>query len=625
MKPSRLLAFALLAAGAPATFRTLNRRTRWESDNKRVHIVVDHADAAAVAIRAGISQNSLYEQLRAHGATHVSLPELSLARLMQAGRVVPVVPRAPRTHKPPVGRWMYLASAEPTLVDYCLRELNARVPQLQAARDPDDPCAFAYAGDLETIGEMGLGFESAAAGEIRAAGLRMVPRPISYAWADQPLIDRTLRQAAALGDGIISDVIIAFEGPLILGHEMHLNETVAALAQNNLTYAYFAESRHQRGDWFIAKSRMPHVVLADYMTPAQMIPEDFHSSAHRWAMLVRERGIRLLYINFFRIIHATAPLECLHYIEHIVEALEHDGFQVGRDSTALQPLTVTQNETAKTGLATAGVAALALNEVLNIPEPFATGVTLAGAAVPFALQVLDKPRNELERMYAPSYLPKILALTTAVSAPLAATRIAQENGWSGLVTAGIIDAASATSLSALTTGADYQMRVEEYRGYGLDVWLPLLGVALQLRDPGARWTAFGAGVLGWWFTRQRDLLGHLDRDHAESHTHHLSASGRIIGDVKLRLGPRPARKWAWLAPVGIALAKFVGAPQGTNTAALAASASVLARELMLVGFRKPERSVELTAQTSRPNYVAGTALAVGLMLLASLKEMLDLE
>ncbi len=620
MRPSRVLAFALMAAGAQSAFQTLTRRRPWENENRRVHLVVDFDDATAVSIRAGMPRPALYEQLCRHGATHLSLPELSLARLMRAGRVVPIMPRTPRSEPAPLGQWMYFATAEPELADTIVRELGARVPQIQAARQRDDSCAFSYAGDLETIGEMGLGFEVARAEEIHAAGLGVVPRPISYAWADRPLIERTLAQTAALGDGIV-----AFDGDLILGHEMHLKDTVAALAQNNLTYAYFAESRHQRGDWFVAKMRMPHVVLADAMTPAQMIPEDFHSAAHRWAMLVRERGIRLIYLNFFRIVHAAEPLEGLHYIEHIVDALEHDGFTVAAAPLVLPRVTPPRSETARTGLVSAGVAALALNQALDVPEPFATGITLAGAAVPFALQALDNPRNDLERMYAPSYVPKLLALTTAVAAPLAATWLAQEGGVEGLAAEAIVDAASAASLGALTSGAEYQLRVEEYRGYGLDVWLPLLGVALQLREPRLRTAVLGAGILGWLLTRRRDVLGQLDRDHAESHTHHLSTLGRVVGDVKLRIGPRPARKWAWLAPVGTALAQFLDRRPGTRGAALAAGASVVARELIFVGYRKPERSLALTTRTTLPNYAAGTAAALTLLLLVGVKKMLDGE
>ncbi|HJW84568.1 MAG TPA: DUF5693 family protein, partial [Anaerolineae bacterium] len=150
----------------------------------------------------------------------------------------------------------------------------------------------------------------------------IVPRPVSYAWPEKPLLDRTLTQAAALG------YLIAFDGDMILGHEMHLNETLETMEREGLTLVYFAESRHQKGDWFVAKRRAPNVVLAHRFTPAEMIPLDFHAAAHHWAYLARERGIRLCYVNFFKVLHATDPLEGLHYIEHIKEALQQDGFEV---------------------------------------------------------------------------------------------------------------------------------------------------------------------------------------------------------------------------------------------------------------------------------------------------------
>lgn len=607
MNPSDVLVWALLAAGSQASLRTLTRRRRWETENKRVQIVVDYDDVCAVSIRAGIGRGELLVELREHGATGVSLPELSLARLMRAGRLVSIVPQTPRRVPAPLGEWMYLSCAETGMAEYCVQELNVRLPQAQAAREPTDPRAFAYAGDLETVGEMGLGFESARADEIHTAGLSVVPRPISYAWADEPLIARTIAQAAKVGDGIV-----AFDGDLILGHEMHLAETVAALEKNALMYAYFAESRHQRGDWFIAKSRMPNVILAERMTPTQMIPEDFHSAAHRWAMLARERGIRLLYVNFFRIVHATTPLECLHYIEHIVEAVQHAGFEVETGIVQKPLLTVPQAETAQAGLVAAGTAALALTRVLGISEPYATGVTLAGATMPFVMGFLDKPRNELEQKYAPSYLPKLLALTTAIAAPIAATRLGAGGEWQGALGAGLIDASAATGLAALTTGTDYQMHVEEYRGYGLDVWLPLLTIALELQD--ARWRALGlgVGVMGWMLTRRRDVPGQFDRDHAATHTHHLSTAGRLIGDMQLRLGMRPARKWAWLAPVTVVLVNWFAARGERNRAVMASAASVMAREFMLVGFRKGERDIELTVSDTVSKYAVGAAVAVAL-------------
>jgi hypothetical protein len=53
--------------------------------------------------------------------------------------------------------------------------------------------------DLPALAEMGLGFEAQAAAEVLRAGLGVVPRPVSFAWPQAHLVERTLAQAAGLG------------------------------------------------------------------------------------------------------------------------------------------------------------------------------------------------------------------------------------------------------------------------------------------------------------------------------------------------------------------------------------------------------------------------------------------
>ena len=137
------------------------------------------------------------------------------------------------------------------LVQAIAAELQARLPHIRARVLPGDAHTLSFAGDLEAIGAIGLGFDARLAEVIHRGGLGVVPRPVSYDWHERALIERTLAQAAEVGDGVV-----AFDGNLILGHEMHLGETLSALEAHGQTFAYFAESRHQRGDWFIAKA--PH-------------------------------------------------------------------------------------------------------------------------------------------------------------------------------------------------------------------------------------------------------------------------------------------------------------------------------------------------------------------------------
>ncbi|MEP7359496.1 MAG: DUF5693 family protein, partial [Anaerolineales bacterium] len=506
MRISSILNLSLIAAGAAASVRVLRRREAWEKSNRRAYIVLDHDDALSVATRAGMPLGEFLKKAAEHGATHLSLPELTLNRLMAKGRVAVTVPAAP-VMAPAAGGggWRYLASAEPALLEQVALELAARAPASRPQLMAGEPVpTLAVAGDLPTLAEMGLGFETSAAALILEAGLGIVPRPVSFAWPEARLVERTLAQAAALSDAGPGPRIVAFEGDLILGHEMHLDATVAALVRFELSFAYFSETRHQKGDWFIAKRLAPagQVILSHYFTPAAMVPEDFHSAAHHWGMLARARSIRLCYVNVFRRIHATDPLECLHYIEHIREELDGLGLTFGAGEAPVLAAPDRQTQ-ALVAMAPAGAASLMANQVLGLEGPAALGLTLLAAAGAAALPYLDRPRGHLEHDYPPSYAPKLLALAGAAAAPAAAALSGNQ------AAAAVIQAGTGASLAALTTGQDYQQRIEIFRSLNLDWALPLTAVLVRRTRGKARWLGLGAVGAAWVLVRTRtpDLLG----------------------------------------------------------------------------------------------------------------------
>ncbi|MGH2594016.1 MAG: DUF5693 family protein, partial [Anaerolineae bacterium] len=216
MKLSRLLSLSLILAGSVSASRVLVRRRHWERDHNRVAICVDYDDVYTAAIRAGISFDELLDELSHHGATHISLPEWTLNRLLRSGQLTSQAPAQPLLVAPRVGHWNYL-HGHPDLVARLANELAIRLAYTEA--QVLSGTTLVFAGDLPTIGEIGLGFDMAAAGRIAAHGLGGVPRPVSYAWPEQKLLDRSLAQAAGLGR------LVAFDGDMILGHEMHLDET----------------------------------------------------------------------------------------------------------------------------------------------------------------------------------------------------------------------------------------------------------------------------------------------------------------------------------------------------------------------------------------------------------------
>jgi len=608
MRFSKILNLGLIAAGGVASARTLRRRQTWETSNQRAYIVLDYDDALAVSTRAGGSFGKFLLQAQRHGATHLALPELTLSRLLAKGRLVLVVPAAPL---PPRGAliWTYLASPDADLLEELARELSERVPAcaaqlLEGAAVP----TLAVRGDLPTLAEMGLGFEAKVAAEAVTAGLRVVPRPVSFAWPEDHLVRRTLAQASALATANGERGIVAFDGDLILGHEMHLEATVAALLEHELSFAYFCQTRHQKGDWFVAKrlAASGQVILSHYFTPVALVPEDYHSAAHHWGMLARARGIRLCYINVFRRIHATDPLECLHYIEHIKEQLEEAGLRISGERAPIEP-TPQRDELALAALAPAGAAALAVSAVLGLDDSLSIGLSALAAAGAAALPYLDRPRGKLEQAYPPSYAPKLLALAGAAAAPAAAALSGD------LLSAALVQAGTSAAMGALTTGRDYQLRIETYRSLNLDWAVPLAAVAASRLEGRWKWLSLAAVGAAWLAVRMRtpDLLGDLDQDLPAGHTHHLSAAQRIMGDTIIALGPRPGRKWSGLGLAGLGAASLLEKLGQDELATAAALAATLAHALMLAAFRRPDRPLALTVSGVRRSLGAGGALGAG--------------
>ncbi|HET7090720.1 MAG TPA: hypothetical protein VFL17_18965, partial [Anaerolineae bacterium] len=300
------------------------------------------------------------------------------------------------------------------------------------------------------------------------------------------------------------------------------------------------------------------------------------------------------------------------YVEHIKEALEQDGFVVTQDVCVPAPVpTPMKTDLAATGLASAGIAASAATALLDLPDAMALPLTISAAAGAAALPYLEQPRGRLEEQYPPSYAPKALALATASLAPVAAIDRSRAGWLNGLV----IQASAAAALAAVTSGQDYHLRIEEYRGFNLDWLLPMLAAARAIPDRSLRLSALAMLAGAWAIASRRrvDVLAQLDPAHAEGHTHHLSAAQRAIGDATIALGPQPARKWAGLSPIGTALSIVLASRGRRDLAAGAAILGMIGSAFGLAGFRRPERTLEITGKEALRSF--GIGAAIGLVLL----------
>lgn len=682
MKLHRIISYGLMTAGTIVSARAALKRHQWEEFNVHAAIVLDWDDVQAVVTRAasvfagaGESQEAAIDLLRRYrenGATHLSIPELTLGRLLAKGEMS--ITQGSSQNR------VYLQAQNAALADLVTAELQTRLPHLKPLRSGTKTPLVSFLGDLPSVAEVGLGFDPAHAALTHRAGLAPVARPIGYSWVQPEMIERTLGQAAALGAKII-----AFQGSLIPGHEFKMEHTVKAMRRHRLTYAYFSQSRHQKGDWFLAKSLAEAglVILAHEFQPEELLDEDWFTASYRWATLATEAGIRLCSVRFFRILHAADPLESVAYVKELAHALEHTGLLL--DHAGAVDLTVYQPQRdevalASAGLSIAGAAGLA-SDLFSVPDSLkllGVGVSaLALTGLPFwekaeggRWKVEDShhhdhhdhdhghphehdhhhdhdhehPHDHHDHAHGhdhghshghPSttaYAPKGLALAASVLYPAAATALNGANPVEAVAQALAVSVAGTAALSATTAETDYLLGIEEYRGYNLD-WLIPLGLAAgsalinsrnrkscqrhasEIENPKSPWrwlplAGVALAALGSLSGRgNSNAPAVLDREHRHAHTHHLSAFQRAVGDSKMALSPRPLRKWALLAPLGVVGASILKQNKQDDLAALALTVAAAGQIATLTGFRNGQRPLLKTLEGRAKGWAIGTVLA----------------
>lgn len=628
-----------MVSGAAAAARALKQRLAWEKANVFAGILLDWDDVQAVATRAGQASPAglaeLLSRFKNSGATHLALPELSLNRLLAKGRLSQAQGSSP--HR------VYLQAQDPAIADLVANELAARLPQVKVIRSGTRTPVISFLGDLLTVAEVGLGFDPAPAQLAQEVGLVPVARPMGYSWVQPEMIERTLDQAANLGARVV-----AVQGELIPGHEFKLQHTVQAMRRNRLTFAYFSQSRHQRGDWFLAKSLAPDglVLLAHEIQPAELLEEDWFTVSRRWANLAVEEGIRLCCLRFFRVLHAADPLEALDYVRELARALQKAGLSVGQSlgQVNLAPALPLRDNLALAGvgLSAAGAAGLAADR-LPLPPAWKMGAMSAGAIVLGGLPFLEKyagqdthhhhdhdhgehhhhhEHAEPHHHHRPetAYAPKGLALAAAAAFPAAAA-LNGANPLAALAHTALVSTAGAAVLAATTAERDYVLDIETYRGYQLDWLLPLgLAAGNSLLDR-KRWlpvAGVGLALLAGLVARSGpDIPASLDREHRHAHTHHLSAFQRLVGDAAMSLSGRPLRKWSLLAPLGTVVGGLLQQRGQDKAAAAALVAATAGQVATLSGFRNGQRPLARTAAGRAGGWLMGIVLAWFISLLIS--------
>src|SRR5690606_22691803 len=106
--------------------------------------------------------------------------------------------------------------------------------------------------------------------------------------------------------------------------------------------------------------------------------------------------------------------------------------------------------------------------------------------------------GDLAALYPPSYAPKLIALGATALTPIAVQQAARLDGAAGWLAGLAYQATAAAALASSTSGQEYQLRIEAYKGFNLDWLVPLATAVFQLPHNGtkaAAWAVLGAAYL----------------------------------------------------------------------------------------------------------------------------------
>lgn len=224
--------------------------------------------------------------------------------------------------------------------------------------------------------------------------------------------------------------------------------------------------------------------------------------------------------------------------------------------------------------------------------------------------------GDLAALYPPSYAPKLIALGATALTPIAVQQAARLDGAAGWLAGLAYQVTAAAALATSTSGQEYQLRIEVYKGFNLDWLLPLATAVLQLPHNGSKTAALAVLGAAWLAARQQnlDVLSAVDPGHAEGHTHHISAAMAAMGDLQMAIGPKPARKWAGVGPAATAVSLLLANRGYEKERPFPLILGTIGQTMGLVGSRHRKRA-EGHLAASRPSFAIGAGVGLLALLL----------
>ncbi|MBU0580727.1 MAG: hypothetical protein KKA19_06090, partial [Candidatus Margulisbacteria bacterium] len=180
-------------------------------------------------------------------------------------------------------------------------------------------------GNINDLGELGLGISEPIAIVVRNYGFNVIPRLVNSTRLQEEMLARKLSRVEQM-EGVNT---IIFSGRAVLGYNNNISLIVNQMRKNNLNFG-FIEFAEQKGSLFMAKEIPAQTLGVHSISDYSLDRMNPNKAIARYVLAVAERGMRILYIRPFFNIPAGADVLKFNvdYFSKLKKTLEARHFQV---------------------------------------------------------------------------------------------------------------------------------------------------------------------------------------------------------------------------------------------------------------------------------------------------------
>lgn len=311
-----------------------------EAHNRRVEVVIDYADAQALANTTSQAMDDVLTQLRRSGVTTVAITEDTLSTLASNGFIRPPTRDGNTT-------LLTFAPAFTRQMDRVQQMLAHKAPGLSVA--PAGPNTLRVGAPWPQFSGLPIGLDDDAVRTVRRNHLLVTPRLLNFTGVTPGNIDWELAQVANQCNGALGPLI--FSGAAVLGNRSQIDATRDALKADGLTYGTVEFSK-TFGDEDLTRQAADRTVRVHSIGNDEMGTMEEPTAIERFVRAAKERNIRVCYVRLFlnglttepdaqNVVDANA-----RFIEKIVKGLEEARLTTGGahpytdDPTPSRPLRI---------------------------------------------------------------------------------------------------------------------------------------------------------------------------------------------------------------------------------------------------------------------------------------------